>query len=320
MASDETFFKEQMTAHIESQLSADTDDGGSGIENTELLTFLTSLTKTFGIDYSEFSPFINGNYAVFMEHGTWFKVLTDYAVMDSASIPPAVTGYISLMDDKKTDIRLNTYEMYGNGFKNLLKFSQTITDISLPEPNKEYMAISTRQKNSFVNTRDYAGSDFSINFLDNKDLGIFKYMEAWNKSIDLIREGLFFSFSSNTAQNYFDNLEQEDYLIDNPYCNTVWIAILDSKGVDLRGVIALFGVMPMNTQLKNIIGDRGAPKAAIYNLNFKFMDMQYTFIDGWDKLQKLSNGANNETTLGKKFFDFLKYSNTTDNTSIYQQT
>jgi hypothetical protein len=318
MASEETFFKDQITAHIKSQLSADKEDGGSGVENTELLNFLTSLTKTFGIDYSTFSPFISGNYAVFMQHGTWFKVLHEYAVKDDR-IPPAVTGYISLMDNKKTDIRINNYELYGKKFTNLLKFSQTITDISLPEPTKEYMAISTRQKNSFINTRDYVGSDFNMNFIDNKDLGIFKYMEAWNKSIDLIREGLFFSYSSDAAADYFENLIQEDYLIDNPYCNTVWIALLDSKGVDLRGIIALFGVMPMNTQLKNLIGDRGSPKAVTYNLNFKFMDMQYMFIDGWDKLQKVSNGANNETTLGKKFFDFLNYSNTSDDTSAYTQ-
>jgi len=306
-----SLFKEEITKNIESQLKTSVQSGGYGLTNTDLISFLTSLTKTFGIDYSEFNPFINGNYAVFMQHGTWFETLRDYSNFETT--PETVKNYISIMDKKKSNIDLKSYELYGTKFNNYLKFSQTITDISVPEPNKEYMAISTRQKNSFVNTRDYVGSDFSINFLDNRDLGIFKYMEAWHKSIDLIREGLFFDILSNTAQEYFNNLVKEDYLIDNPYCNTVWIAILDSKGTELKGIITLFGVMPMNNPLKTIIGDRGAPKASTYSLNFKFMDMQYTFIDGWDKLQEIASDKKRSDTLGERFFNFLQYSNPNTN-------
>jgi len=307
-------FKTLYEDNIRSQLKTSADKGGYGISNQDLLTFLTKLTQTFGIDYSEFSPYINGNYAVFMEHGTWFKTLQEYSRL-SSNVPETIQGYISTMNTTKTDKKLNLYQypLYGKSFKDKLKFSQTITDISLPEPNKEYMAISTRQKNSFVNTRDFVGSDFNINFVDNNDLAIFKYMEAWHKSIDLIREGLFFNTYTATGKMYFDSLVTEDYLIENPYCNTVWIALLDSKGVDLRGIITLFGVMPMNLPFKSLIGDRGSPKITSYNLNFKFMDMQYEFIDGWDKLQKMTNTSGK--TLGKKFFDFLGYSNS-NNSSI----
>jgi len=299
-------FKTLYEKNIKRQLEASAAQGGYGITNTDLLNFLTKLTQTFGIDYSKFSPYINGNYAVFMEHGTWFKTLQEYS--NSSSIAPeTVQGYISSMNSEKLKMKLHTYPLFGNKFSDRLQFSQTITDIALPEPNKEYMAISTRQKNSFVNTRDFVGSDFSMNFMDNKDLAIFKYMEAWHKSIDLIREGLFFNSQTQTGRNYFKKLIDEDYLIENPYCNTVWIALMDSKGVDLRGVIALFGVLPMNLPFKSLIGDRGSPKITTYNLNFKFMDMQYIFIDGWDKLQRLTNTM--EKNLGKKFFDFLAYSN-----------
>jgi len=308
-------FKNIMEQHVESQLRADKDIGGYGLQDEELITFLTNLTKTFGLDYSEFSPFINGNYAVFIQHGTWWQILKDYMskidnISDTeASALKTIKDYISIMNNNKSDINLKNYDMYGTKFQNFLKFSQTITDIQLPEPNKEYMAISTRQKNSFVNTRDYVGSDFSMSFIDNKELGVFKYMEAWNKSIDLIREGLFLDSSSSTVQKFLGKLETEDYLIDNLYNNTIWIALLDSKGVDLRGIIALFGVMPMNMPFKNLIGDRGSPKAVTYNLNFKFMDMQYTFIDGWDKLQKNNtDDKDTNTTLSKKFFNFLSYS------------
>jgi len=303
-------FKTLYEKNIKKQLEASAAEGGYGITNTDLLRFLTKLTQTFGIDYSEFSPYINGNYSVFMEHGTWFKALVEYSEKISTA-PETVQGYISSMSSEKLDMKLNLYPLFRNNFNDKLKFSQTITDISVPEPNKEYMAISTRQKNSFVNTRDFVGSDFSMNFMDNKDLAIFKYMEAWHKSIDLIREGLFFNTQISTGKAYFNNLIDENYLIENPYCNTVWVALMDSKGVDLRGVIALFGVLPMNLPFKSLIGDRGSPKITTYNLNFKFMDMQYIFIDGWDKLQHLTNAS--EKNLGKKFFNFLAYANSKNN-------
>jgi len=305
-------FKDLYENNIRSQLETSTSKGGYGITNTDLLTFLTQLTKTFGLNYSEFSPYINGNYAVFMEHGTWFKMLQDYSE-NLNKAPSQVKDYISSMNSEKLNMKLNKYPLFGKKFNSLLQFSQTITDISLPEPNKEYMAISTRQKNSFVNTRDFVGSDFNMNFIDNKDLAIFKYIEAWHKSIDLIREGLFFNHQTDIGRNYFDNLIKEDYLIENPYCNTVWIALMDSKGIDLRGIIALFGVLPMNLPLKSLIGDRGNPKITSYNLNFKFMDMQYVFVDGWDKLQKTTNM--DKRNLGKKFFKFLAYSNSDNNTT-----
>jgi len=287
-------FKDFLHEHLKNKVDSDFKN-----QSENLKSFLIDLTTTFGFDYSTFDPFVNGNYAVFMEHGTWFKTLMKY--YQDGTAPKTVQKYISFMDYTKTDINKVLYSPNDKTI-NKLKFSQLITDISIPETNKEYMPISTRQKNSFVNTRDYVGSDFSMTFLDTIDLNIAKYMEAWNKSIDLIREGLFFTYESN--KEYFDRLQEETYLIDNHYNNTVWVAILDSKGVELKGLIALFGVLPINTSLKNIIGDRGSPKLTTYNLNFKFMDMQYEFIDGWDNLKKQSDISE---SLGKKFFSFLAY-------------
>jgi hypothetical protein len=316
ITSNKHFYGERITEHIRQQLISDKRDGGYGIQDNNLEDFLTKLIQTFGLDYSQFSPFINGNYAVFMEHGTWFKTLQEYSKLSST--PSQVHDYISIMDTTKSKgINISDTNIYGNKFENKLKFSQTITDIQLPEPNKEYMAISTRQKNSFVNTRDYVGSDFSINFLDDVNLSIFKYMEAWHKSIDLIREGLFFNGKTQSAIDYFNRLIEEDYLIDNPYCNTIWVALLDSKGVDLRGIITLFGVMPMNMPFKNLIGDRGSPKATSYNLNFKFMDMQYTFVDGWDSL---NSAKGSDTSLTSKFFNYLGYGNNDNNATTGAKT
>lgn len=279
---------------------------GVNPSNSDLNEFLEQLVKTFGIGYSKFEPFVNGNYAVFMQHGTWFQALMEYS-KNIKLAPTAIENYLSLMNTSKVNQTFKNVDILGSKFSNLLKFSQTITDISLPEPNKEYMAISTRQKNSFINTRDFIGSDFNMNFMDNSNLDIFKYFESWHKSIDLIREGLFFNGRTNVGKEYFRNIISEDYLIENPYCNTVWIAVLDSKGIDLRGIITLFGVMPMNIPLKSLIGDRGTPKITTYNLNFKFMDIQYSFVDGWSKLQKIASGDEKESTLEKKFYTFLGY-------------
>jgi len=274
--------------------------------NDNLKKFLTSLTCNYGSDYSDFDPFISGNYGVFMQHGTWFETLKSYNI----DIPAPVKNYISLMDgDYLKNINLND-SIYGKETENILKFSQLITDIQVPEPSKEYMAISTRQKNSFINTRDYVGSDFSINALDNKKLELMKYMEAWHKSIDLIREGLF--FNDEALKKYLKNIESEDYLINNPYCNTIWIALFDSKGIELKGIIALFGVMPVNLPLKNMIGDRGSPKITTYSLNFKFMDLQYKFIDGWEQLNDIAGDDIAGNLLAKKFRNFLAYSSDTD--------
>ena len=300
---DDKLFENVMEDHFENYI-----ENSSGIQsgNTDLNEFLEQLIKTFGIGYSKFEPFINGNYAVFMEHGTWFHTLEEYS-KKAKGIPITITNYISLMNTTKVNEGIGETPILGSKFGNLLKFSQTITDISLPEPNKEYMAISTRQKNSFINTRDFIGSDFSMNFMDNSNLDIFKYFESWHKSIDLIREGLFFNDKTTTGKEFLSNIAKEDYLLENPYCNTVWVTILDSKGINLRGIIALFGIMPMNIPLKSLIGDRGSPKISTYNLNFKFMDIQYSLVDGWSKLQDVANKDKADSTLESKFFKFLGY-------------
>lgn len=277
-------------------------NGGYGIKDTNLKTFLTELSLTFGISYSDFSPFISGNYAVFMEHGTWFNALLEYQTGTKA--PLQIENYISSAQLNHQYNFIQVDKWRGN-----LALSQSILDIQVPEPNKEYMAISTRQKNSFVNTRDFVGSDFSMNFLETANLDIIKYMESWHKSIDLIREGLFFSGFGRTNEEYFESILKEDYLIPNPYCNTIWVALFDSKGIELRGIIALFGVMPMNLPLKTLLGERNSPKLTMYNLNFKFMDLQYKFVEDWSSILT----ANNENDLGKKFFNFLGYGQNNQN-------
>jgi len=272
--------------------------------NRTLQTFLEDVLQNYNShSYKKFMPYISGNYMVLMQPGYWAECLHD-GVSDEAK------NYISVLDTTK--IKEPPYWATGKPQtqKDILSFSQRITDIQLPEPNKEYQAISTRQKNSFINTRDYSGSDFSITFLEDHDLTATKYNETWHKSIELIRDGKF--FNNNSLNTLYE--DEDPYLITNPYSNTVWIILLDQNGMDLTGVIALFGVMPINTSLKTIVGDRSSPKMATQTYNYKFMDLQYAFYDGWSTLIKnatsttdtKANNIENDTSLAQILVNFLK--------------
>lgn len=251
---------------------------GLGKEGSpETHDFIHSLSHKLGWGYSEFDPYTNGNYAVFMHHGPWLESA------EKASGQAHMT-YISSMDPKKLKTKQSKILDNGNNkTESLLNFSQSISDIDVPEPSKEYIAVSTRQKNSFVNTRDFAGSDFNLTYVENKNLDVFKYHESWHKSIELIREGLLYVPEDEDAAT------QSDYLIPNPYSNAVYVLLFEPKSYKVNGIIALFGVMPVNLPFKNLIGDRSGSKVATYTMNYKFMDMQYAFYDDWDAF-KVSAG------------------------------
>ena len=245
-------------------------DGLTKENNPLAFSFINNLSHKLGWGYSDFNPYTNGNYAVFMNHGPWLK-----AALDSTG---SHMDYISYMDNKKKETS-NTSKLINLAMDevgSILNFSQSITDIDIPEPSKEYIAVSTRQKNSFVNTRNFSGSDFNLTFIENKNLDVFKYHEIWHKSIELIREGLL----------YIPVKETSPYLIPNPYANAVFVLLFKPKTLEVTGLIVLYGVMPINLPFKNLIGDRGGPKVATYTMSYKFMDLQYAFYDGWNKFQE----------------------------------
>jgi len=289
-------YKDGYHDHIKDLLARKLE--GEGIfedKNNSLHSFLKDLSYKLGWGYSDFDPYTSGNYAVFMQHGPWLDALR--AAPDSNK----AVNYISSRDKKKID----NYESSLIGSltntdpndKILIRnFSRMITDIDLPEPSKEYIAISTRQKNSFINTREFAGSDFTCNYIDNKELDVFKYHEAWHKSIELIREGLLFARH---------NENKHDYLIQNPNSNAMHIVLFEPKTYNITGLITLFGILPVNLPFKNLVGDRGGPKVGTYAMQYKFMDMQYAFYSGWDHFAK---SAEDEKSLAYLFTQFASIS------------
>jgi hypothetical protein len=270
-------------------------DGLTEQENPQIYKFVSELYHSLGWGYGQFNPYTNGNYAVFMQHGPWLKAAIDQG---QNSI---IGNYASALDKKK--MSTNTKEILKilgvlGSSEQPIKFSQTILDIDIPEPNKEYIPVSTRQKNSFINTRDFTGSDFTMNFLENKNLEVFKYHELWHKSIELIRDGLLYVPEVATITN--------QYLIPNPYSNAVYILIFSPKSMEIAGLIALFGVMPVNLPFKNLVGDRSGAKVTQYTMNYKFMDLQVAFYDGWAKFKESSK---TDGTLANYFSQFIGLEN-----------
>ncbi len=250
-------------------------EGLSEERNPEAYDFINKLSHKLGWGYSDFDPYTNGNYAVFMCHGPWLEAA-------QRSPKGKHMNYISYMDKKKT-IDANKNKLFDDA-EGIINFSQSITDVDIPEPTKEYIAVSTRQKNSFVNTRDFAGSDFNLTYIENKNLDVFKYHEIWHKSIELIREGLLY-VPEDSIRIQGTSLIQSEYLIPNPYSNATFVLLFKAKTFEVTGLIVLFGVMPVNLPFKNLVGDRSGSKVATYTMNYKFMDMQYAFYDGWNQFQ-----------------------------------
>ena len=275
-------------------------EGLSEENSTETYKFIKTLSHKLGWGYSDFDPYTNGNYAVFMNNGPWLD----------ASLEAMATGgkhmnYISYLDSSKI---IKNSKLLNNDHTDITNLSQTITDIDIPEPTKEYIAVSTRQKNSFVNTRDFAGSDFNLTFVENKNLDVFKYHEMWHKSIELIREGLL--YVSEDSTKIPGDVAKSDYLIPNPYSNAVYVLLFKPKTYEVMGLITLFGVMPVNLPFKNLVGDRGGSKVATYTMNYKFMDMQYAFYDGWAQFQK---SAEDKSSLAAMFTQFSGISGASTN-------
>ena len=296
----EELFTQEIQYYFDDKLRGD----GYSLDN-QWGKFLRSLNYELSWGYSNLDPYISGNYAVFMQHGRWFDWLKQNRFLFSNN------KYISSVDSFKlasgSDYNiLNEWNpLFGENlehkFLSKINLSRQISDIGVPEPNKEYIPISTRQRNSFVNTRSYVGSDFNMNWIETKNLEIFKYHEAWQKMIDLIRDG----------KVYIPDEELSQYMVNNPYSNTIWIAIFDPRTVVIKGLIALFGVLPVNLPFKTMVGDRSSPKITNYSMNYKVMDVQYAFYDDWEAINSskasLSNG-NKEDNLANRFKLFLNIS------------
>ncbi len=211
-------------------------------------------------DYSDLAPHINGYYYIQMIHGTWADTVSEQAGSNTFD-----TTY-----KESNDMSVFGAEHF-NRVSN--EFGQLATDIDIPQLNIEYESVSGKSRNlSYASRLHYAG-DFSINFIENYTNDIFRYHESWFKYIDALKKG-YVKLMPNSNDN-----RDTDYLIDIPYFNAVWVVIFAPMSTNIRGLIKIMGVSPINLPFKQIIGDRSKSSMTTINQSYKSNDMIYKFFD-----------------------------------------
>ena len=216
----------------------------------------------------------NGFYYIHMVHGTWIDHLTSKESLDSNGNRYSAQEYGEFSDgvDKGFFKTINdNYPTYA-------------TDIDIPQLNIEYDTLSGRVRNLNYASKVHFASDFSINYIDDNNKNFFKYHETWFKYVEASKKGF---FKKSILHNTYKG-DPSDYFIDVPYFNAVWVAIFDSFSTNIRALIKILGVSPINLPFKQIIGDRGKNELTTLNMNYKSNDMVYKFFENKDDLQASS--------------------------------
>jgi hypothetical protein len=222
-----------------------------------------------------------------MVHGTWYQKylnhtgsLTDdeYNPIEAPGISPLTTaGPLKASTDRNS-------------------FNMLATDIDIPDLTEEYISVSSRIRNSFVPSRNYFVSDFNVSYIENVNLEVMRYHEAWHKFMNLLKRG---------EIDMYDNKQEcakansRDIFLDMPFTNAIWVAVFRPFTTDIQMLVKLVGVMPVNMPLKQIVGNRSASKMTVLNMQYKAADMFYKFYNGTkgmleDKDGKLFNSFKEE--------------------------
>ncbi len=235
---------------------------------------------TLGIKRNEnYSPHINGFYMIWMVHGTWYqRYLKHMAATDSGSILPTISSPIT-----KGQIDPSTTRN---------SFNMLATDIDVPDITEEYISVSSRIRNSFVPSRNYFVSDFSISYIENINLEVIRYHEAWFKYLELLKRGEIDMYDSD---NPCKDANRGAFL-DMPFTNAVWVAVFHPFTTDIQLLIKLVGVMPVTMPLKQVVGNRSASKMTVLNMQYKAADIFYKFYNGTKEML-----ADKEGNLFKSF-------------------
>jgi len=221
--------------------------------NNDISRVQEKMHRLISTDYTDIAPHVNGYYYIHMVPGTW----KDHMLNQSNHFE----------NDIKTSNEFSSFDV--NHF-NIVeqRFGQFATDIDIPQVNLEYESISGKSRNlNYVSKQNFNG-DFSINFLEEADNLIFRYHENWFKYIEALKKG----YIKNAGSSKGD-------FIDVPYFNAVWVAVFAPFSTDIRCLIKILGVSPINLPFKQIIGDRSKSTLTTINQNYKSNDMVYKFYD-----------------------------------------
>ena len=243
---------------------------------------------------SSFTPHISGFYMIFMVHGTWYEQYLNYVnnLQNEAGLSKAPSG--KAFDDS----------METTPFKNPTSYMNLMaTDIDIPDITEEYTSVSSRLRNSFVPSRNYFVSDFSISYIENINLDVMRYHEAWHKYLNLIHRGEVTGGISAESRKADCQEKNKGYFLEMPFSNAVWVAVFRPFTTEIQLIIKLIGVMPVTMPLKQIVGNRSQSKMTVLNISYKAADLQYKFFNStkemWEDGGALSVSFFNEVMFPK---------------------
>ena len=234
-----------------------------------LISTINNLTYNYGLSIN---PFISGKYVIYNINGPWFNTFVKAKYND-----------IGIISDKSFFIK-NKFNTQSSTSK---MFSLLATDIDIPEPNKEYINVSSRTQTLTHYQRETILPDFSISYVEDNSMFVVRYHEAWHKMIELYRRGKFkIGVDSMTSSS-------SPYFYQVPYSNGMFVLIFDTE-YQVRGLIYLVGIRPVTMPLKQVIGNRSSSKMTVYNISYKLTNMYYKFFsNNTEFFDYISNNNNN---------------------------
>jgi hypothetical protein len=255
---DSTTYKEQISKKFNTAHNA---------TNPKYDKLIQIMHEKVTIDYSSFAPHINGYYYIQMVHGSWVNTAQTLKSTTAETETEVISSY------EKDYITNNDTSTFNKGhFNKVAKdFGQLATDIDIPQLNIEYESISGKSRNLNYASKLHFAGDFSINYIDDYNNHIFRYHESWFKYIDALKKGYI-------KPDIPENVDKK-YFIDVPYFNAVWVVIFAPFTTNIRGLVKIMGVSPINLPFKQIIGDRGKNAISTINQSYKSNDMVYKFYD-----------------------------------------
>jgi len=255
-----------------------------------LQTFIQQSINAVTVNYGmEFAPFINGRYVVHMKSGPWTQEYT--SLFDTNDNDSSKKGILSPFNHNLTNL-------FTDPNKNSL-YPMLATDIDIPEITKEYINVSTRAQTLSAYQREIFIPDFSISYLEDTNLSIFSYHEAWHKMIELYKRG-----DKNLKPS---SARKNSYFYEVPYSNAIWVVLYDMS-FNIRGLFYMPGVRPISLPIKQLIGNRSDSKMTVYNIQYKGTALHYQIFP-----PKYTFDSSNGTLLEKLFFAHLANNNSSAN-------
>ena len=241
------------------------DGGPTGLNGSSANNSAHHMMYHITTNYKSFNPHVSGYYYLQMIPGPWVAKMKDIAKQPASGGTPAAVGTTGYHEFSSYSTGTMDSTMYAN-------YGTVALNIDLPNIDVEYEHISGRIKNISFADKVATGTDFTVNYIENSFIDVFRYHEAWLKYIDAYRRGFIVPGSNETPNS-------TEQFIDVTYYNAVWVVIFDPFTINVRGVVKLLGVSPTSLPMKQIIGERGKNELTMMSISYKCNDMVFKFFE-----------------------------------------